>query len=71
MPVLVHAESRWFERGVIEAIHIRMERPSLNKAGDRYNLPSIWNMCRDRQHRGKHQGPTDDQSIGQSLLESS
>ena len=40
---ILAVEPRWFERGVREAIHIRMEQPSLNKDGGGYNLLSIWN----------------------------
>ena len=40
---MLAVEPRWFERGVREAIHIRMEQPSLNNDVGRYNLPSIWN----------------------------
>ena len=35
-------ESRWFERGVKEAICIRALNPSLNRDGGRYNLPPVW-----------------------------
>ena len=31
------------ERGVKEAIHIQALKPSLNRDGGRYNLPTIWN----------------------------
>ena len=37
---ILAVEQKWFQRGVGEAIHIRMEQPSLNKDGGRYNLPS-------------------------------
>jgi len=36
-------ESKYFERGVKEAIQIRRLRPSLNRDGGRHTLPSIWN----------------------------
>ncbi len=32
----------WFPHGVKEAIHIRVNQPSLNKDGGRYNLPAVW-----------------------------
>ena len=40
---ILAVDDRWFERGVKEAIHIRVAAPSLNKDGGRYNLPPIWN----------------------------
>ena len=40
---ILSVESKWFDRGVKEAIYIRARRPSLNKDGGRYNLPPIWN----------------------------
>ncbi len=40
---MLAVEPRWFEWGVREAIYIRNERPSLNKDGGQYNLPTIWN----------------------------
>ena len=35
-------ESKWFERGVKEAIFIRGMSPTLNRDGGRYQLPPIW-----------------------------
>ena len=40
---ILSVESKWFERGVKEAIYIRALKPSLNKDGGRYNLPPVWN----------------------------
>ena len=40
---ILAVEQRWFERGVREALHIRMEQPSLNKDGGCYNLSGT--MC--------------------------
>ena len=34
-------EPWYFERGVKEAIYIRVNKPSLNKDGDRYKLPRM------------------------------
>ena len=46
---ILAVEPRWFERGVKEAIYIRTTKPSLNKDGGRYQLPSIWtNLLRTR-----------------------
>ena len=39
---ILTTESRWFERGVKEAIYIRALNPSLNRDGGRYNLPPVW-----------------------------
>ena len=35
-------EPKWWERGVLESIHIRKERPMLNADCGRYNLSRIW-----------------------------
>ncbi len=46
---ILEVESKWFERGVKEAIHISVTHPSLNKDGGRYNLPSVWtNILNER-----------------------
>ena len=37
-------EDRWFERGVKEAIHVKLERPSLNRGGGlRHHLSPTYN----------------------------
>ena len=36
---ILTVEHKWFERGVMEVIHIRALKPSLNRDGGRYNLP--------------------------------
>ena len=36
-------ESKWFERGVNEAVYIQTLYPSLNRDRVRHNLPPIWN----------------------------
>ena len=41
-------ESRYFERGVKEAIYIRAFKPSLNRDGGRYKLPNIYDPIIDR-----------------------
>ena len=38
---ILTTESRWFERGVKEAIYIRALNPSLNRDSGRYNLPQV------------------------------
>lgn len=46
--VLDH-EDRWIERGIKEAIYIRVHRPDLNRDTGRYLLPHIWdNLLRSR-----------------------
>ena len=35
-------EPKWWERGVLESIHIRKESPTLNADCGRYNLSRIW-----------------------------
>jgi len=49
---ILAVEPRWFERGVKEAIHIRVVAPSLNRDGGRYNLPPVWNNLLKRRVRG-------------------
>lgn len=40
---VLDSESRWFQRGVREAIHIRSRSPSLNRDQGRHTLPPIYN----------------------------
>ena len=40
---VIDRESRWFERGVREAVHIRARSPSLNRDQGRHRLPPIYN----------------------------
>ena len=39
---ILEYEENWFKRGILEAIHIRKEKPTLNKDLGRYNLSKIW-----------------------------
>ncbi len=46
---ILEVESKWFEHGVKESIHIRVTHQSRNKDGGRYNLPSVWtNILNER-----------------------
>ena len=40
---ILEVEPKWFERGVREAIQIRINNPTLNKDAGRYNWPLVWN----------------------------
>ena len=40
-------DSRWFERGIREAIYIRAYKPTLNRNAGRYTLPTVWNRLID------------------------
>ena len=53
---ILDREPRWFERGVKEAIHIRANKPSLNKDGGRHQLPHIWDRLIDS-HLGSSTTP--------------
>ena len=46
---------RWFERGVREAIQIRINNLTLNKDVGRYNLPAVWNNTLSA--LGRRRGP--------------
>ena len=39
---ILDREPRWFERGVKEAIYIKVNNPTLNKDRDRYKLPGVY-----------------------------
>ena len=51
-------EPEWFERGVRDAIRIRINNPTLNKYASRYkdagryNLPHVWNNTLRALERG-------------------
>ena len=40
---IVDRDSRWFQRGVREAIRILSRSPTLNRDRGRHNLPSVYN----------------------------
>ena len=41
---IMDREDKWFERGVKEAIHVKVEKPSLNRGGGlRHHLSPIYN----------------------------
>ena len=49
---IVDRDSRWFQRGVREAIQIRSRSPTLNRHRGRHNLPSVYNtIVRSRDTR--------------------
>ena len=51
---ILDREERWFERGVKEAIYVKVARPSLNRGGGlRFQLPSTYNAVFS-QLRTKH-----------------
>ena len=55
---ILEVEPKWFERGVREAIHIRMLKPTLNRDAGRYNLPHVWdNTLKAVNRRGGGPGP--------------
>ena len=39
---ILDKDTRWFERGVREAIYIRAYEPTLDKDGGRYRLPRVY-----------------------------
>ena len=44
--VILDKESRWFERGVKEALYVKREEPSLNRGGGlRHNLAGAYNSA--------------------------
>ena len=49
---IIEYEENWWKRGVLEAIHIRKEKPSLNKDLGRFNLSKIWDnvIVENRRH---------------------
>ncbi|KAI8505639.1 Baculoviral IAP repeat-containing protein 6 [Branchiostoma belcheri] len=69
---ILDRESRWFERGVKEAVHIRSRSPSLNRDQGRHRLPPVYNslvQSRDLAHLAlRLRRPRDSSSIGLSQI---
>ena len=40
---ILDRDSRWYQRGIREAIYIRAQKPTLNRNAGRYSLPVVWN----------------------------
>ena len=54
-------EHKWWERGVLEAIHIRKEKPTLNADEGRYKLSKIWdNVINKEINNGRRQYSEED-----------
>ena len=53
----MEVEPKWFERGVREAIQIRINNPTLNKDAGRYFLPMVWNNTLKKLERRGGPGP--------------
>ena len=39
---ILDRDTRWFQRGIREAIYIRAQKPTLNRNAGRYTLPVVW-----------------------------
>ena len=39
---ILSRDANWYTRGIREAIHIRLNKPTLNRDGGRFQLPHIW-----------------------------
>ncbi|KAJ8036598.1 hypothetical protein HOLleu_20618 [Holothuria leucospilota] len=48
---ILEREPYYFKRGVKEAIHIRVNKPSLNRNGGRYKLPRVYDPLLESQVR--------------------
>ena len=48
-PKIIDREPQWFKRGVREAIHIRANKPDLNRDGGRFQLSHVWDTLIDNQ----------------------
>ena len=56
---ILEVESKWFERGVKEVIHIRASEPSLNHDGGQFQLSPTWtNIIRRRIGKRRRTGTT-------------
>ena len=54
---ILSVESKWFERGVMKAIKIRINNPMHNKDAGRYNLLAVWNNTLKVLGKGGGGGP--------------
>ena len=63
---ILTTEPKWFEWGVKEAIYIRINQPSLNKDGGRFNLSPVWtNILRARFSKSRGPPPLDFEQLHQ------
>ena len=60
---ILTTKSRWFERGVKEAIFIKAMNPSLNRDGGRYSLPPVWDNIIERRMRTERMRGGGDQPL--------
>ena len=60
---ILQYEHKWWERGVLEAIHIRKEKPTLNVDEGRYKLSKIWDTIINKEiNNGRRQCSEEDRS---------
>ena len=60
---ILQYEHKWWERGVLEAIHIRKEKPTLNANEGRFKLSKIWNIVINKENKnGRRQCSEEDTS---------
>ena len=54
---ILKTEPMWFDRGLKEAIKIKLRLPTLNRGGGRYNLPAVWSNLLKGRARSRLVGP--------------
>ena len=59
---ILQYEHKWWERGVLEAIHIRKEKPTLNADEGRYRLSKIWDTIINKEDNERRQYSGEDNS---------